>query len=134
MILVGWDDSDSSKDDALELARDIACMNSEPMTVAKADRSSPRCLSDLARELSAGAIVVGSTVADDLLRIAPCTVAVAPHGYARRYANRLEHLVAAFDGPPEPDGPVDVLVTDLHGYGLLARTADCPVLVMPRRR
>src|SRR2546423_387899 len=134
VILVGSDGSDGSNEDALDLARDIARMNSEPMTVAEADRSSPGCLSDLARELSAGTIVVGSTVAGELLRIAPCTVAVAPRGYAKRYANRLERVVAAFDGPSEADSRADLLVTDLHGYGLLARMADCPVMVVPGRK
>ena len=114
MILVGSDGSDSS-DDALELAQHLA---------------------HVAADLSASVIVLGSghRGADDLLRTASCFVAVAPRGYARRYANRLEHVVAAFDGPPDADGPVDLLVTDSHGYGLLASSADCPVLVVPGRR
>jgi hypothetical protein len=30
--------------------------------------------------------------------------------------------------------PVDLFVTDSHGYGSLAGSADCPVLVVPGRR
>jgi nucleotide-binding universal stress UspA family protein len=71
-------------------------------------------LHDLAEELGAGLVVLGSThrgpvgrvflgsVADNLVHGAPCAVAVAPNGYARRYANRMLNLVVVgFDASPE---------------------------------
>ena len=82
--------------------------------------SSPgRGLRELADELSAAAIVLGSThrgvvgrlypgtVADELIEGGSCPLAVAPRGYARRYGNRIMHVVAAFDGSPESMRAVD---------------------------
>jgi nucleotide-binding universal stress UspA family protein/RimJ/RimL family protein N-acetyltransferase len=83
-------------------------------TRALVSTSPGRGLQNLAEELAADMIVLGSThrgplgrvfmgtVADDLLRGAPCAVSIAPRGYARRYANRLLQIVAlAFDASPE---------------------------------
>lgn len=71
-------------------------------------------LHDLAEELDAELIVIGSThrgpagrvflgtVADDLIHGAPCAVAIAPRRYAKRFGNRLHKVVvAAFDASPE---------------------------------
>jgi nucleotide-binding universal stress UspA family protein len=71
------------------------------------------------------------TVADELLRTAPCSVAVAPRGYARRYANRLQHVVAAFDGSPEAKGAVGVacdLASRAHGSLELLAVLQPPVM------
>ena len=84
----------------------------EPRTVVSS--SAGHGLHDLAEEVGADLIVLGSThrgavgrvflgtVADDLIHGAPCAVAVAPSGYARRYANRLMNLVlVAYDASPD---------------------------------
>jgi nucleotide-binding universal stress UspA family protein len=84
----------------------------EPRTVA--GTSAGRGLHDLAEEVGAEIVVLGSThrgslgrvflgtVADDLVHGAPCAVAIAPNGYAKRYANRLLNVVVvAFDASPE---------------------------------
>ena len=143
MILVGWDGSDGSND-ALELAQHLARVKGDEIAVETVpEGSSPaRGLADRARELAAEMIVLGSThrgafgrlfpgtVADELMRIAPCSVAVAPRGYARRYANRLEHVVAAFDGSPEAEGAVGVacdLASRAHGSLELLAVLQPPV-------
>jgi nucleotide-binding universal stress UspA family protein len=71
-------------------------------------------LHDLAEEISTQVIVIGSThrgpagrvflgsVADGLIHGAPCAVAIAPRGYAKRYATRLIRVVmVGFDASPE---------------------------------
>ena len=90
----------------------VVAARAEPRPVVSS--SAGDGLHDLAEELGAGVIVIGSTnrgpigrvffgtVADDLVHGAPCSVAIAPDGYARRYANRLLRLmVVGFDASPE---------------------------------
>ena len=69
-----------------------------------------RGLSDVATEVDATILVVGSshrgrvgqtlfgTAAEALAEMAPCPVAVAPRGYATRYAARLMQIETWFDG------------------------------------
>ena len=71
-----------------------------------------RGLSDVATEVDAPLVVVGSshrgrvgqalfgTAAEALAEMAPCPVAVAPRGYATRYAARLMQIETWLDGTP----------------------------------
>ena len=82
-------------------------------TRAIAARSPAEGLDGLAEEEGADLIVLGSgsraghgllglgSVAESLLRGAPCGVAVAPRGYADRSELRLLKVAVAFDGSPE---------------------------------
>lgn len=85
----------------------------EPEVRAAADRSPARSLYGIAEAEDAVAIVVGSThrgplghvlpgsVGANLLSGAPCAVAVAPRGYARRDDRRMLRIGIAFDGSAE---------------------------------
>ncbi|HEX6115663.1 MAG TPA: universal stress protein [Solirubrobacterales bacterium] len=89
----------------------------DPPPVADARRvesSSPaKGLHELAEAERAGIVVLGSTdrgtagriypgsVAERLLSGAPCAIAVAPRGYARRETDRLRVIEVGFDGSPE---------------------------------
>ena len=90
----------------------LVAARAEPRAVVSS--SAGDGLHELAEELGAAVVVLGSThrgpigrvffgtVANDLLHGAPCPVAIAPEGYARRYANRLLRLmVVGFDASPE---------------------------------
>ncbi len=82
-------------------------------TVATGARSPARALHDLAEGEDVDLIVLGSShrgsfgrilpgsVASRLLHGAPCAVAVAPRGFARREAFGLGVIGAAYDGSPE---------------------------------
>jgi nucleotide-binding universal stress UspA family protein len=117
----------SARDDALlreaeqrlDRVRSGRVLGMKVATRALVSSSPAHGLHDLAEELSAAMIVLGSThrgsfgrvfpgsVADDLLHGAPCAVAVAPRGYGTRYANRLLRVVAvAFDVTPESEAAV----------------------------
>jgi nucleotide-binding universal stress UspA family protein len=75
--------------------------------------SAPRGLHDLAQELHADLVVVGSarhsrvgevfagSVASSLLHGSPCSVAVAPRGYANEAPESLTEIVLGFDGSEE---------------------------------
>ena len=77
------------------------------------DGSPPQALHDLAEELRPDLIVIGSThrgkigrivigsVGERLLRGAPCSVAVAPRGYARHEHVGLGLIGVGYDGSPE---------------------------------
>jgi nucleotide-binding universal stress UspA family protein len=79
----------------------------------EASSSPARGLHDIAVSERAGLIVVGSShhgplgrvllgsVGERLLSGAPCTVAVAPRGYAARAPRRLRTIAVAFDGSTE---------------------------------
>lgn len=85
------DDGEGIVDEALQRLRDDLGVETRLLTEA----SVPRALHDLARELEAGLIVVGSTgrsrigrvltgsTAERVLQGAPCPVALAPRGYER---------------------------------------------------
>jgi nucleotide-binding universal stress UspA family protein len=82
---------------------------------ARAGRSAARALYEYAEEREADLIVVGSShrgklgraligsVAESLLRGAPCAVAVAPRGFARREHHGFDLIGVAYDGSPEAD-------------------------------
>lgn len=149
-LVVGWDGSDRSRDAlelARPLARiEGASLTVATVVTAEAaeaerrlreadlnhwpgvevsrrvveSRSPGRGLNELAAEVSADMIVLGSThrgpfgrvfpgtVADDVLRHASCSVAVAPSGYARRYGNQIRSVVAAFDASPESERALEL--------------------------
>jgi len=77
-------------------------------------------LNDVAVEEGAAAVVVGSshrgalgrvlfgTDAEHLARIISCPVAVAPRGFAGRYAARLRRIEAEFDGSPQSRRALDL--------------------------
>lgn len=80
---------------------------------ARAGRSAARALYEYAEEQQADLIVVGSchrgklgrvligSVAESLLRGAPCAVAVAPRGFARQEQHGFDLIGVAYDGSPE---------------------------------
>jgi len=82
---------------------------------AIAGRSAARALYEYAREQRAELIVVGScrrgklgrvltgSVAESLLRGAPCAVAVAPRGFARKGRPGFSRIGVAYDGSSEAD-------------------------------
>jgi nucleotide-binding universal stress UspA family protein len=82
---------------------------------AVAGRSAARALYEYAREQRAELIVVGScrrgklgrvltgSVAESLLRGAPCAVAVAPRGFARKGGPGFSRIGVAYDGSSEAD-------------------------------
>lgn len=82
-------------------------------TRAVGDHSPARALHDVAEEVGASIVVVGSShrgalgrvlpgsVGERLLSVAPCPVAVAPRGFAGEREPRLRELGVAFDGSPE---------------------------------
>ena len=77
-------------------------------------------LSEVASEVAATAIVVGSsqrgrigrtlfgTALNQLADISPCPIAVAPRGYAKRYASRLRRIETAVDESPASQNAVEV--------------------------
>jgi nucleotide-binding universal stress UspA family protein len=87
-----------------------------------ASSSAPRALHDLAVEIGAPMVVVGSTgrgrigrvmpgsTAERLLHGAPCAVAVAARGFAAE-GSRLLRLGVAFDGSPEASIALRVGIT-----------------------
>ena len=139
MIVVGSGGGDGGED-ALELGRLLAStlrLDVLPVTVtvpgsshsarsalAKDGRravtaaSVARGLSDVATEVDATALVVGSshrgrigrtlfgTGIEHLAEISPCPLAVAPRGYAKRYALRLARIETSFDGSPASERAV----------------------------
>lgn len=133
MVVVG-DDDDAGGDDAMELGRLLATTlavdvlpvsvivtGSSPRARSELERgggrlvvapSVARGLTDVANEVDARAVVVGSsrrgrigriafgTGAEHLAKVAQCPVAIAPSGFARRYASRLRRVETSFDGSP----------------------------------
>lgn len=77
-------------------------------------------LSEIATEVGAHALVVGSSRRgrigrtlfgsgiEQLAQAAPCPLAVAPHGYAGRYATRLIDIDAEFDGSEAGERAVEL--------------------------
>ena len=94
-------------------------------------------LREVAREAGAVAIVIGSshrgrvgrtvlgTGAERIARVAPCPIAVAPKGYARRYATRLRNIDVSFDGSAAGADAVGLAGRIAAGDGghVLVRTA-----------
>ena len=133
MIVVGWDDREGGED-AFELGRllalslEVALLRVAVIVTGLSPRghteldsdggrtvvapSVARGLSDVATEVAATLVVVGSshrgrvgqtlfgTAAETLAEMAPCPLAVAPRGYATRYAARLMQIETWFDGTP----------------------------------
>jgi nucleotide-binding universal stress UspA family protein len=77
------------------------------------DADPPRTLRELAEAEGAALVVLGSahrgglgrtflgSTAEGVLRCAPCPVAVAPRGFARRTDQTMRRIGVAFDGSPE---------------------------------
>ena len=82
-------------------------------TLAVADRHPAHALAQVAAEVGAATIVVGSShtgrlrrivpgsTGEHLLEAAPCAVAVAPRGHRRRAERSIDVVACAYDGTPE---------------------------------
>ena len=82
-------------------------------TLAVPDRHPAHALAQVAAEVEAAAIVVGSSPAGPLQRVLPgstgehllesasCAVAIAPRGYREHAEQPIDLIVCAFDGTPE---------------------------------
>lgn len=106
--------------------------------------SSPgRGLHELAEEIGADLVVVGSShhsragqvlagnVGTALLHGSPCSVAIAPHGYAADADPRLEEIVVAYDGSPEAQMALEdaiALVRPSEALLKLVTVAESPVI------
>jgi len=102
---------------------------------ATASTSPARGLHALAEEAGADLVVVGSahhgkagqvlagSVGVSLLHGSPCSVAIAPHGYADRAADTIAEVTVGFDGSPESE----VALTDAVE---LARASGAPLRVV----
>ena len=113
-ILVGWDGSDHARD-ARALA---ALLGPAPREETVEKGAAADGLARLAREQEADFLVVGSDrragegrvlaghVAQRLLTLAPCAVAVAPAGYRHTAPEDLRVVGAGFDASP---GSIDAL-------------------------
>jgi nucleotide-binding universal stress UspA family protein len=101
-----------------------------PYTAHRLTGSSPAGkLSELAEELVADVVVIGSThrgplgrvfpgtVGDGLLSGAPCAVAVAPRGFADREASSVRRIGVGYDGGQEADLALSRAVQLAEGRG-----------------
>ena len=98
-------------DFAREVERAAASVGAE--SEAMPSSSPGRGLHELAEEIGADLVVVGSShhsragqvlagnVGTALLHGSPCSVAIAPHGYATGADPQLAEIVVAYDGSPE---------------------------------
>jgi nucleotide-binding universal stress UspA family protein len=98
-----------------EVARELQAIADGAGARAEAyPSSSPaRGLHDLAEEIEADLIIVGSShrgrvghalagdVGQALMHGSPCAVAIAPHGYCERALPRIDSVVVGSDGSPE---------------------------------
>jgi nucleotide-binding universal stress UspA family protein len=112
-LLGGRDPSfqEAEADFAREIERAAAGADAEPEAFPSS--SVGRGLHELAEELDADLVVVGSShrsragqvlagnVGTSLLHGGPCSVAVAPHGFAARAGERLGEIVVGYDGSDE---------------------------------
>jgi len=85
----------------------------EPETRAIAGPSAAEALHELAEAEAAQVLVLGSchhgpigrtlagSVGESLMHDAPCAIAIAPRGFAKREFERLQRIAVAFDGSPE---------------------------------
>jgi nucleotide-binding universal stress UspA family protein len=102
---------EAEADHAREIERAAAAVGAEAEAIPS---SSPgRGLHELAEEIGADLVVVGSShrsragqvlagnVGTALLHGSPCSVAIAPHGYATGSDPQLAEIVVAYDGSPE---------------------------------
>lgn len=102
---------EAEADHAREIERAAAAVSAEAEAIPS---SSPgRGLHELAEEIGADLVVVGSShrsragqvlagnVGTALLHGSPCSVAIAPHGYATGSDPQLAEIVVAYDGSPE---------------------------------
>jgi nucleotide-binding universal stress UspA family protein len=124
-ILLGVD-SRARSEDAVALARRLACAGSADVIVA-AD-SPARGLHELAEHEAATVIVVGSThtgqlgrvrpgsTAERLLCGSPCAVALAPHGYRLRSDEQISRIGAAYDGSSESRGALVAADAAAHAF------------------
>lgn len=118
---------ETETEEPFALARD-RLTGLQPETRAVADRSPARALEQLATEESATMIVVGSahrgpvgrtllgSVGLALLQGAPCSVAVAPKGFAKSGSMGLLRVGVAFDGSAEAWSALET------GIGIAERT------------
>lgn len=102
---------EAEADYAREIERAAKSVGAE--SEAMVSSSPGRGLHELAEEIGADLVVVGSShrsragqvlagnVGTALLHGSPCSVAIAPHGYAAGADPRLAEIVVAYDGSPE---------------------------------
>jgi nucleotide-binding universal stress UspA family protein len=114
----GWSDPSLSADAQEAMTASLQRLHDDlgVETRVLSDVSVPRGLHNLARELEAGLIVVGSTTrgpagravtgstAERLLHGAPCPIALAPQGYTR---TRLETIAVGFVDSVEGRGALE---------------------------
>jgi nucleotide-binding universal stress UspA family protein len=130
-VLVGVDGSPHDED-AVALARCLGDALSQSLELVQVVE--PRGLQDLARDCEAGLIVLGSSVrgpagrvligsvAEDLLTRAPCTVAVAPAGYAASAERHVPRLIGVgYDDTPEARLALDFALTIARATGAALR-------------
>ncbi|UJA19400.1 universal stress protein [Thermoleophilia bacterium SCSIO 60948] len=104
--------------------------------------SAAQALAELAEHESAQLIVLGGTrhgrggrallgsTTESVLGGAPCAVAVAPHGYARKPGRGLENIAVAFDGSAESERALEAAIGIAEPLG--ARITLCAVAGAPR--
>ncbi len=102
---------EAEADYAREIERAAESVGAEPEAIPSS--SAGRGLHELAEEIGADLVVVGSShhsragqvlagnVGTALLHGSPCSVAIAPHGYATGADPQLAEIVVAYDGSPE---------------------------------
>jgi nucleotide-binding universal stress UspA family protein len=102
---------EAEADYARKIERAAESVGAEPEAIPSS--SAGRGLHELAEEIGADLVVVGSShqsragqvlagnVGTALLHGSPCSVAIAPHGYATGADPQLVELVVAYDGSPE---------------------------------
>ncbi len=106
-----WAPGKAPEDRALAELEEVARLAGGRVEVVAGEAPSSG-LQDLAAESGAGLLIVGSCGGDDrrtvagqvglsLLQGAPCPVAVAPRGFARRYAPDIRLIAVGYDGSEE---------------------------------
>ena len=103
--------AEAEADYAREIERAAASVDAEAEAIPSS--SAGRGLHELAEEIGADLVVVGSShhsragqvlagnVGMSLLHGSPCSVAVAPHGFAAASGEKLEEIVVGYDGSQE---------------------------------
>jgi len=113
----------------------------DPRTRAIASPSAAEALHELAEEESAQLMVLGSShhgpigrtlagsVGESLMHDAPCAIAIAPRGFAKRDFDRMQRIAVAFDGSPESWTALETAIgiaEVCHGKLTVIAVADYP--------
>lgn len=131
---------DLEMEDRFAFARD-ELRDFDPETRAIASPSAAEALHELAAEESAQVLVLGSchhgpigrtlagSVGESLMHDAPCAIAIAPRGFAKRDFDRLQRIGVAFDGSPESWAALETAIgiaEICHGRLTVLTVADYP--------